>query len=287
MKEVKNTIKLLRFPFSIFLLPISLFSFYYIHPKFSFQLCLLIGIWHLLVFPSSNGYNSYHDQDEGPIGSLAFPPKPTKLLLHLSNVLDFSAILLSFFVNSIFAFFVFSYILVSRLYSNRKIRLKQYPISGFFVVFIFQGVWVFCANVFALSSYTLLKDPSVFYAAIATSFFIATIYPLTQNYQHEADRKDGVRTISMLLGHKSTFIFSGLMFLLASFFIFCAFSQPGSLQKFWLYNLLLLPAAIYFLRWAMQSFQNRKHINYRNTMTMLVLSSLLNNIYFIVLLIKF
>ena len=138
MKEVKNTIKLLRFPFSIFLLPISLFSFYYIHPKFSFQLCLLIGIWHLLVFPSSNGYNSYHDQDEGPIGSLAFPPKPTKMLLHLSNILDFSAILLSFFVNSIFAFFVVSYIVVSRLYSKSKIRLKQYPISVFFVFFFFQ-----------------------------------------------------------------------------------------------------------------------------------------------------
>ena len=284
--HIQNTIKLLRFPFSLFLLPISLFSFFYIHPAINYRLFIILVTWHLLVFPSSNGYNSYNDQDEGPIGGLASPPKPTKFLLYVSNSMDITAILLSFFANSYFALFVFVYIVASRLYSKRTVRLKKYPIIGFLVVFIIQGVWVFFANVLAYSSAGLLSDPSVVYAAIACSCFIGTIYPLTQIYQHKADTEDGVKTLSILLGIKGTFIFSALMFSLATLFIFLSFYHNDTLINFWLFNLVMLPSTIYFLTWATRSFKNPVHINFKNTMRMLVLSSLLNNLYFIILLIK-
>lgn len=286
MNHIQNTIKLLRFPFSIFLLPISLFSFFYIQPEINYQLFLVLIIWHILVFPSSNGYNSYHDQDDGPIGGLSSPPKPTKLLLYLSNFMDGTAILLSLLINNYFALFVVVYIIASRLYSNRKIRLKKFPITGFLVVFFFQGAWVFCANVFALSSITLFLNQSVVFSAIASSFFIGTIYPLTQIYQHEADRKDGVKTLSMLLGRKGTFIFSGVMFSMATLFIYFSFHNSHALNNFWLFNIVMLPATLYFLTWAVISFKNSAQINFKNTMAMLVLSSLLNNIYFLILLIK-
>ena len=284
--KIKNTIKLLRFPFSIFLLPISLFSFYYIHPEINFQLFLVLIIWHVLVFPSSNGYNSYHDQDDGPIGGLTSPPKPTKLLLHVSNCMDGAAILLSLLVNYYFAIFVAVYIIASRLYSNRMIRLKKFPIAGFLVVFFFQGAWVFCANIFALSSSALFLDRSVVFSAIASSFFIGTVYPLTQIYQHETDSKDGVRTLSMMLGKMGTFIFSALMFSMVTLFIYFSFHGDSAINNFWLFNIIMLPSTVYFLIWAIRSFKNAAHINFKNTMTMLVLSSLLNNVFFLILLIK-
>lgn len=286
MKNLINTIKLLRFPFSIFLLPVSLFSFYYIHPEFNSSLVLVIVIWHLLVFPASNGYNSYNDQDEGPIGGLASPPKPTKSLLYVANIMDLSAIALSFLIHLQFAFFVTLYIVFSRLYSYRKIRIKQYPIGGFFVVFIFQGAWIFCANIVALSSFELLLNPTLIFSAIACSFFIATIYPLTQIYQHEADRADGVKTLSMALGKKGTFIFSGAMFFMATFFIFLSFNSAHQINNFWLYNIIMLPATIYFLIWASSAFTKESNVNFKNTMIMLALSSFLSNIYFTVLLIQ-
>ena len=286
MSQIKNTIKLLRFPFSIFLLPVSLFSFFYIQPAINYQLFLVLAIWHLLVFPSSNGYNSYNDQDEGPIGGLASPPKPTKLLLHLSNLMDATAILLSFIINNYFAFFVAVYIIASRLYSNRNIRLKKFPIIGFLVVFIFQGAWIFCANIFALSSDSLFSNSSVLFSAIASSFFIATIYPITQIYQHEADRKDGVKTLSMLLGIKGTFVFSTLMFFIATLFVYFSFSNSNTINNFWLFNLVMLPSTLYFLFWALKSFKNTAQVNFKNTMVMLVLSSLLNNFFFLILLLK-
>ena len=284
--NIRNIIKLLRLPFSLFLLPISLFSFYYIQPELNYQFILVFVIWHFLVFPSSNGYNSYHDKDEGPIGALKAPPKPTGQLLHVVNTMDVFAILLSLLVNLYFCAFVIGYIIISRLYSNRQIRLKKYPVLAFLVVCLSRGTGVFCANIFGLASAGLFSNLSVVYSAVACFFFIGTIYPLTQIYQHETDAKDGVKTLSLLLGKNGTFIFSGLMFLLATLFIYLIFQSRGVLNNFWLFNVVMFPATIYFISWAIKSFRNSVNVNFKNTMTMLILSSLLNNIYFLILLIK-
>ena len=286
MIQFLNTLKLLRLPFSLFLLPVSLFACFFIQPHFNFQLLLVLFIWHILVFPASNGYNSYNDRDDGPIGGLALPPKPTKALLYTVNLMDLSAILLSFIINYYFVLFVTVYIIISRLYSNRTIRLKKYPVIGFLVVFIFQGAWVFFADIIALSTQPLLSNKFVLFAAIASSFFIGTIYPLTQIYQHNADRNDGVTTLSMLLGIKGTFVFSALLFSIATVFVYLSFQKPNDINNFWLFNLVMFPSTIYFLSWAFKSFENAKHVNFKNTMVMLILSSLLNNLFFIILLLK-
>lgn len=283
---MRDAIKLLRFPFSIFLLPISLFSFFYIHPATHYPVFLVLAIWHILVFPSSNGYNSYYDNDEGPIGGLAAPPKATKQLIRICNAMDALAILLSFLINIYFTFFVLLYIIASRLYSYRGVRLKRLPVMGFLIVFMFQGAWVFCANVYGLASGSLLANPSVVYAAVASSFFIATVYPLTQIYQHEADAKDGVKTLSMLLGIRGTFIFSALMFAIANLFVYLSFHKNGTISNFWLFTVVMLPSTAYFIYWAIRAFKNEAQVTFKNTMIMLVLSSLLNNLFFFMLLLK-
>lgn len=283
VNELKNILKLLRFPFSIFLLPVSLFSFFYIQPTFTGQLVLLLFIWHCLVFPASNGYNSYNDEDEGPIGALALPPKPTRNLLFTVNAMDLTAIVLACLISFTFALFVIVYIVASRLYSSRKIRLKKYPVLGFLVVFIFQGAWVFYANIFALTNGDLVTNSSVILSAVASSFLIGTVYPITQIYQHKADAKDGVKTLSMLLGIRGTFVFTASMFGISVGLIYLAFSQH--LSYFWLFNLVMLPSTLFFLFWAFRSFGDELHANFKNAMIMLVLSSMLTNIYFILVLV--
>jgi len=284
-QKIINSLKLLRIPFSLFLLPVTLFSFYYIKPEANVNLYLVLFIWHLLVYPSSNAYNSYHDKDTGPIGGLKQPPQPTYLIKKICNAFDLLAILLSLLINIKFTMFVAVYILFSRLYSNRSVRLKQYPLTSFFLVFLFQGGWIFMANLIACNKEHLLTNQEVQLSAIASSFFIGTIYPLTQIYQHETDAKDGVKTISILLGVRGTFIFSSIMFALAATLIYFAFkNNPNHQNNFLLFNLIMLPASLYFLFWAKKSFENRAMINFGNTMVMVVLSSVLNNIYFIILL---
>lgn len=247
---------------------------------------LILVIWHLLVFPSSNAYNSYHDRDEGPIGALEAPPQPTEFLLYVANGMDALAIVLSMLVNVYFTCFIMAFILVSRLYSNRRVRLKKYPVLAFVIVCICQGTGVFAANFFGLSAAAMLYHSSVVYAAIACFFFIGTMYPLTQIYQHEADAKDGVKTISLLLGKKRTFLFSGLLFFVATLFMYLSFSDSNQLDNYWLFMIVMLPATIYFISWAIRSFQNEAQVNFKNTMIQMVLSSILNNIYFFILLIK-
>lgn len=284
--DIRNTIVLLRLPFSVFLLPITLFSLYFIQPELTVELILVLFIWHFLVFPSSNAYNSFNDRDTGPIGALEAPPPPSKLLLHTANAMDAMAIILSMLVNYYFAALVVLFIVVSRLYSYRNIRLKKYPILAFIIVCICQGSGVFCANVLGLASIDLLIQPSVIYAAIACFLFIGTLYPITQIYQHEADSQDGVKTISYVLGKKGTFVFSGIFFLLATFFIYLSFQGYHTIGNFWLFNLIMLPVTIYFITWAIRSFKNTAQVNFKNTMLMLILSATFNNIFFLILLIK-
>ena len=84
----KSTIQLLRFHFSLFLLPIYLFAISQV-PVINWTNALVVFlILHVLVYPSSNGYNSYMDRDQTPIGGLAKPLQPTKQLFYITIVID-------------------------------------------------------------------------------------------------------------------------------------------------------------------------------------------------------
>src|SRR5215203_368041 len=134
---LRSTVQLLRFHFSFFLLPVFLFAISQL-PAVNWSITFLIFlILHVLVYPSSNGYNSYMDRDETPIGGLEKPMQPTRQLFYMSLVMDAVAILASLFIHLIFALGILLYIIASRAYSYRGIRLKKYPFTGFFTVFIF------------------------------------------------------------------------------------------------------------------------------------------------------
>ena len=124
----KNTFKLLRLPFSFFLMPLFLFALSQSSNIIIFKTVVSFLIIHFLVYPASNGYNSYIDRDESPIGGLEKPPMPTKKLFYTTLVMDFLSLVLSFIlINSLFALCILLYILASRAYSSKQIRIKKYP----------------------------------------------------------------------------------------------------------------------------------------------------------------
>ena len=55
-------------------------------------------ILHLLVYPASNGYNSYMDRDTGSIGGFKNPFQPTRQLFYVTIAMDIVAIVLSFYI---------------------------------------------------------------------------------------------------------------------------------------------------------------------------------------------
>lgn len=279
----RSTLQLLRFHFSFFLLPIFLFAYGQTdHPDNSSSL-LVFFILHLLVYPASNGYNSYMDRDTDSIGGIKNPQLPTRQLFYTTVFMDVAAILLSLFVTIYFAAGILIYILVSRAYSYRGIRLKQYPVIGYLTVVIFQGGFCYflvqhgCSSSHPLS----VSLPAI----IASSFLIGGFYPLTQIYQHRQDAEDGVKTISMLLGYRGTFIFTAIIYFLAMGCL--AFYFLGNLEAdhFLIFQIWLLPVLVYFVWWMIKVWKNNSTANFKNTMRMNVLASACTNFAFLTLII--
>ncbi|HYH57308.1 MAG TPA: prenyltransferase, partial [Anseongella sp.] len=173
------------------------------------------------------------------------------------------------------------YIIASRAYSYRGIRLKKFPVTGFLTVIVFQGAVTYFM-VYAGSS-ALPGLPVPWQGMLISSLLFGGFYPLTQIYQHQQDLRDGVRTISWLLGYKGTFVFSGTMFLLAEVLLFFYFSSRGQDVYFWLLQLFFLPAIAYFFFWFGKVRRDSSHASFHYAMRMNLVGALCTNAGFILL----
>jgi len=250
----------------------------------SFNVIVSFCIMHLLVYPSSNGYNSYIDKDEESVGGLEKPPMPTKKLYYLTLIMDALAILLAvIFINPLFAACIFLYMLASRAYSSKEIRLKKYPYIGFLIVFIFQGGFTYYMCYAGIVGHAIELNSSVLYLLLATSFQIAGAYPLTQIYQHQQDLKDGVVTISYKLGYVGTFIFAGLMFVITNILYFLYFNATNKLNQFYMIQIFFLPIVLYYFYWFIKVIKNKNEANFKHTMWMNMIASICMSSCFIML----
>jgi 1,4-dihydroxy-2-naphthoate polyprenyltransferase len=264
-------------------MPVYFFSLSQVNHINWYDAALVFAILHLLVYPASNGYNSYMDRDTSPIGGLRNPLQPTRQLFNVTVCMDITAVVISFFITWLFASGIFLYIIASRAYSYRKIRLKKFPITGYMTVVIFQGAVTFFLVHHGADSNHSTHVPVI--SIVASSLLIGGFYPLTQIYQHEDDIKDGVKTISYKLGYTGTFIFTGIVYVLA----FCMLGLQFFLNLEWIRFIILqvfmLPVLVYFFVWFRKVLKNKKEANFKNTMRMNLLASVCTNLGFITLLI--
>ncbi|WP_229249159.1 UbiA family prenyltransferase [Dyadobacter sandarakinus] len=281
---VRDTVRLLRIPFSFFLLPLFLLAYSQAEIVVHRQALAAFLIIHLLVYPSSNGYNSYVDRDEESIGGLERPPQPTVWLFYLTIFLDLAATFLALiFVNVVFAGCIVLYIAASRAYSSRQIRLKKYPVAGFLVVVFFQGAFTYYLSVAGVSGSALPLTRENMMILAACSFQIAGAYPLTQVYQHRQDLRDGVVTISYKLGYTGTFVFTAIMFVLCNLFYFMYFRARELGMIFYIIQVFFFPIVAYFGYWFYLVWKDNAHANFRNTMRMNWIAAVCMNGCFLVL----
>jgi 1,4-dihydroxy-2-naphthoate octaprenyltransferase len=278
-----STIQLLRFHFSIFLMPVYCFALTQLVNINWTNALLIFVILHVLIYPSSNGYNSYMDRDTSSIGGIKNPLPPTKQLFYVSIIMDLTAILLSFFISKWFALGAAIYIIGSRLYSYRGIRLKQYPVIGYLIVILLQGGLVFWM-VFHGCSVTL-KTGMPIAGMIASSLLIGGFYPLTQIYQHKQDQLDGVTTLSSLLGYRKTFVFCAIVYSVAMLFVGYTFFSSLMIKEFFILLIFFLPILVYFFWWAGKVWKSESFADFKHTMQMNVLASVCTNAAFVTILI--
>lgn len=280
----KSTVKHLRLPFSFFLMPVFMFALSQAENIHWQHTLLAFFILHLLVFPSSNGYNSFQDKDETSIGGLKHPPKTTVNLYYATLLLDIIALLLGLFISVYFSLMTLVFILMSRAYSYRQIRLKKYPVTGFLTVFVFQGAFVYLMSLSAINGHphVLVSANSILCMAVS-SLFIGSIYPLTQIYQHRADVNDGVISLSYKLGYTGTFIFSGMLFSVAILLLFYYFNLKGQMIPLIIFLVMMLPVIYRLSIWFAKVRKNAVHADFENTMAMNTLTSSIMNLYFLLL----
>jgi 1,4-dihydroxy-2-naphthoate octaprenyltransferase len=210
--------------------------------------------------------------------------QPTKQLFYVSVMMDVVAIILSMIISIYFAAGILLYILASRVYSYRGIRLKKFPVIGYLTVIVFQGALVFGLVYHGCSETRTLDLPAE--AMVPAALLIGGFYPLTQIYQHEADKKDGVLTISALLGYRGTFIFTACIYILAFGTMAYWFIATLQATQFYILQIFFIPVLVYFFIWAKKVWKNKAEANFKNTMRMNILASVCTNIGFITLLMR-
>jgi 1,4-dihydroxy-2-naphthoate octaprenyltransferase len=272
----------LRLLFSVFLLPVYLFALSQATDINVFNAVLTFVVWHLLVYPASNGFNSYFDKDEGSIALIESPPPVDKSLYNFSLLLDVIALLLSLFVGWILFFAVLVYGIISKMYSHPQFRLKKYPIISFLIVFIFQGAFIYWSTYASIGSFEWLSDWNFNFilAGLISSCLIGATYPLTQVYQHEEDSKRGDTTLSIILGIRGSFYFSAILFLLSGILVYFYWQSLGLIQYFWLFLLIASPILILFIRWFLAVYQDPAEANFKNMSRMTLVSSIMMLLYF-------
>ena len=281
----RSTFLHLRFPFSFFLLPVFLFGLSVAKTLDLSQVLLVFFVLHFLLYPASNGYNSYFDKDEESIGGLKNPPKTTQELYWTALGLDALAMVLGLLISWQFSLMLLVYGLVSKSYSHPLTRLKKRPIVGWLAVGVFQGWFTFLmtlVGVMGLGYGDLWVEQYQIPGLLSSSLLLGS-YPMTQIYQHREDQKRGDETISLKLGIKGTFLFTAVFFL---------FSNGGFLLYFWLqhsvidalyFQLAMTPVMIYFFNWFFKVLKSAQVVNYSNTMGLNWISSVMLNAFFLLL----
>jgi len=284
----KSTFLHLRIPFSFFLLPVFLFASASSDGFSWIDFWLVFFILHFLLYPASNGYNSYFDRDESSIGGLKNPPPVNLELFYVSWVMDILAIGIGLVISWQFSLMLFFYGMVSKAYSHPAVRLKKMPFIGWLAAGIFQGYFTFLMVWLALvgANFDELFNWKVQVGGILSTMLLFGSYPMTQVYQHDEDSKRGDRTISLVLGIKGTFHFTAAFFTLSVAMFMWYFLTYWSIQLSMLFAGTLGPVLIYFGWWYWQVRKDQSLVDFDHTMKLNFISSVCLNLFFIYLLLN-
>ena len=275
----------LRIGFSVFLLPVFLFSLAFVEDLEVRRAVLVFVTLHFFLYPSSNGYNSYYDKDEDSIGGLKNPPKVDKGLLYLSLVFLGFSLVLGLIINLAFSSMLLVYSLVSMAYSHPQIRIKKYPYASWLIAGFFQGCFTFVMAYSGLtdSGWGNFVEPLLLVPGLLTSFLLWSAYPLTQVYQHKEDGKRGDRTLSLSLGIQGTFVFSSIWFLISgAAFVWYFVEMRDQVWALWGFLAAMAPVLVYFTIWFFFVRNDpRKYASYDWTMWMNRVSAIALNGFFL------
>lgn len=270
-----NAFALMRVPFSIYLMPMFWLAVA-MYPRaeigYSVQVFFIL---HLLLYPASNGFNSYHDRDTGPVGGLAAPPPPNKQLFWLVALFDVAALVWAWTLGLPFFNWVLVYTLASKAYSWPRIRLKADAVLGTATVVILQGAGTYIMVLAGLQMCSCeFNNWWHWLAAAGASITLLGNYPLTQVYQHEQDAAAGDMTLSRKLGLLGTFRWAQAFMAIGGVMVGAGLYHTTGLAGPIALLVAQAPALIHFQKWQAAVAADSTAANHKNAMRMNQLASL-------------
>jgi 4-hydroxybenzoate polyprenyltransferase len=263
---LRNLFVHLRLHFQLLLVPIFLWGYFLsgVQPGLEFWLGFLA--FHVFLYGGATAYNSYYDQDKGPIGGLSTPPPVTRALMPLSLGVQLIGALIAAFVNIDFLAIYGLMFLMGIAYSYPRIRLKRRPVVGLVTVGLGQGVlaslggWV-CGRA-SLASLGSLEGVGV----LAVTLVIVGFYPITQIYQIEEDRSRGDWTLAVWIGPRKTFIFSLILQALAVVLLVAVINQRMGMLAAILVGIFYGGLLVYTFFWGRNFRKENVLSNFRKVM---------------------
>ena len=207
------------------------------------RVALGLVLWVICLNGGTLALNSAHDNDEGDIAYLRQPPPPPRHLARFSLGLMFLGFLLASLLPGEFQAAYAICLVLSVLYSVPPVRLKAVPGADWLINMVGFGTLTPYAG-WAATGLPLHSAAGVVLLGFCPLF--AALYPLTQIYQFEEDRRRGDRTLALTLGVKRSLLVS----LAAAAAGHCLFILAGWLTGWsgddgWRWALLALSGAIW------------------------------------------
>lgn len=160
-------------------------------------------LWVVFLNGGTLAINSVFDRDEGDIGYLNAPPPLPRYLLHFSVALLAGGQLLAFLLPAGFRIAYAICFAMSILYSVPPFRFKA--VAGVDWVI---NMWGF-GTLTPYAAWAATGRPlDVGHGLVLLAFcpLFAALYPLTQLYQFDEDRRRGDRTLALILGMRASLI---------------------------------------------------------------------------------
>jgi len=198
-------------------------------------------VWVVLGNGGTLALNSAFDRDEGDIGYLDAPPAPPKYLAEFAFGLMAGGQVLALLLPRGFALAYACCFAMSLLYSVPPVRLKAVAGADWLINMVGFGTLTPYAG-WAITGRALPGGMAVVLWSFCALF--ASLYPLTQLYQFEEDRRRGDHTLALRFGMRGSLLVAIGAAAVAFAMLFWAASRAEAAR--WQWGALVLAA----LSWA-------------------------------------
>jgi 1,4-dihydroxy-2-naphthoate octaprenyltransferase len=203
----------LRLPFQLLLAPIFLLGAWLAGAHLSWVLFAAFLAVHVGIYGGMTAFNSYYDRDQGPIGFMKEPRPVTPRMRNWAIAVQLAAVAALAARSWPAGLAALLLVAMGIAYSHPRWRWKASLGASMAAVGIGQGILAFLIGYLIArpSAVRAALTPAVAIPALGAALVTLGLYPITQVYQIDEDRKRGDRTLATVLGWRHALIGSALL----------------------------------------------------------------------------